>query len=128
MTTKPVTPEFLRGWLAALVSVTRLQVPLMRIALPTNFQRGVLRGLEMAQSALEEEEPAADELAAAKERLGAWLVGDSTRTWARRESVGDRRPFRIWLYQGGVMGKSDWCATEAAATIAALDAAEKGER
>ena len=114
---KPITPEFVRGVQWAIDAVASADDDDL---LDEFCRQRVARFLRKNQ-------PWPDPLAAAKERLGAWLVEDHFRGWGFRRTV-ELAEFFVWVTQSKrVVGKGEWLPTLAEAINAALDAAERGE-
>lgn len=112
---KPITPEFVRGYKQAACYAA-------------------LRGDGDVAKVILEATPLVDDLAAAKERLGAWLVEDDGRRWSAPEVVlcedgAERFMCMLFLDREGMRRPLDGLgATPAEAINAALDAAERSEK
>ncbi len=114
---KPITPEFVRGWQAA---ATHLCGKSNHHSTPAYMSDW----LDYSTDVLSNEEPDVDPLAAAKERLGAWLVEDHRRRF-RMSLEGEQLRCRLSDNHGIVSFATR--STEAEAINAALDAAERGD-
>ena len=125
---KPITPEFVRGVQWTIDTLTSLSDA-------EHTHPATSNALDLAVERLSERIPVVDPLAAAKERLGAWLAAETCRSWNKSLTRTGDSPWRTCVSvnsydplkpHGTGYGKDsdDWVG----AINAALDSAERSEK